>query len=37
MDQVSRLLSCQFMGMPAQVWFGLGAMLLVLLLLFAVG
>jgi hypothetical protein len=35
MDQVSRLLSCQFMGLPVQVWFGIGAMVVILLLLFA--
>jgi hypothetical protein len=37
MDQVSRLLSMQFMGMPAQVWFGIGAFVVILLLLFAKG
>jgi carbon monoxide dehydrogenase subunit G len=35
MDQVSRLLSCQFMGLPAQLWFGIGAFVVILLLLFA--
>jgi hypothetical protein len=37
MDQVSRVLAFQFMGMPIQVWFGLAAMLLVMLLIFASG
>jgi hypothetical protein len=35
MDQVSRLLSSQFMGLPVQLWFGIGAMVVILLLLFA--
>jgi hypothetical protein len=37
MDQVSQVLAFRFMGMPFQVWFGLGAMLVVLLLIFASG
>ncbi|WP_137177538.1 carbon monoxide dehydrogenase subunit G [Roseomonas sp. AR75] len=37
MDQVSGVLASQPLGMPFQVWFGLGAMVVVLLLLFAAG
>jgi carbon monoxide dehydrogenase subunit G len=37
MDQASRLLATNFLGFPPQVWLGLGAMLIVLLLIFVSG
>jgi hypothetical protein len=37
LDTAARVLTSNFMGFPFQVWFGLGAMLVVLLLIFASG